>query len=278
MYDAESGKMNQLHGPTTQLDATFDIILGIMRLKQKLRDPKTWPEAQSMVTVEANTMNSTFVNLEGLADNSLLFTFKLLSADPAKTKANSKTNGMNTNGTNTNGKKINGKQKTQSKHNLRPKLTQKILGFFPDDQTAECPLFKAVNENTHKEKTLQLHLPENRIDSWLTAALILLTYREINLTIWYRVTTKQKEKGIAGLNWVQIREKTAPIQTTLSDEAREKCRLAFTEELARWAAIEQQAIRLGLQGNPTQGYVGFSAMMDPTKHCRLRAGDLGFRG
>lgn len=268
MYDAESGKMSQLHGPTTKLDASFDIILGIMCLKQRLRDPKTWPEAQSTVTVEANTINSAFVNLEGLADNSLLFTFKLLSADPAKNKANSKTNEMNTNG----------KQKSQSKHNLRPKLTQEILGFFPDDQTAECPLFKAVNENTHRDKTLQLHLPENRIESWLTAALILLTYREINPTIWYRVTTKQKEKGIAGLNWVQIREKTAPIQTTLGDEAREKCRLAFAEELARWAAIEQQAIHLGLQCNPTQGYVGFSAMMDPTKHCRLRVGDLGFRG
>jgi hypothetical protein len=257
MHDEESGKMHQLHGPTTQLDATFDIIYGTMGLQQKMRDPKTWPEApeaQSKVKVQFDTANSTLVNLEGLADNSLLFTFKLLWADPTKTKT---------------------KQKPRSKL----MLCQEIMGFLPEDQTTQCPLLKALNKNTNKDKTLQLHLPENRINPWLTAALILLTFREINPAIWHRITTQQKAKDVAGLNWVQIREKTGPISTTLSLEARKKYQLAYNKEMERWAAIERQAIHLGLQGDSKQGYVGFSAMMNkPAKRCRLRAGDLGFRG
>ncbi|OQD77664.1 hypothetical protein PENDEC_c002G05012 [Penicillium decumbens] len=264
MYVMESSKMHQLHGPATQLDATFDIILGTMTLKQKLRDPDTWPAAQSMVTVEFNTANSTFINLEGLADNSLLFTFKLLSPESAKSKANFKSN-----------KTIKSKQKARSKAMVQ----QEVLGFHSGDHITECPLFKAVNDNKDKDKTMQLHLPEKRIESWLTVALILLTYREINPTIWHRVTTKQKGKGVAGLNWVEIRDKALPISTELSEEARRKVQLIFEKELAKHAAIERQAIRLGLQGDATQGYVGFSAMVhNPTRFGRLHAGDLGFRG
>lgn len=261
-----------------------------MRLQQKLRDPRSWPYAQVTATVIFNKWNSAFVNLEGLADNSLLLTFKILSANqitPLESNANPKcgTNGARVKDNLNNATKVNGNihngimvNEKHKKLGSKPMLRQEVLGFFSDDQTNECPLVKAVNENPNMEKTMQLHLPEDRIDPWMTVGLILLTFREITATIWHRITTQQKEKDVAGLNWVQVREKTALISVTMTLEAKRRVQAALDKERARSAAIMQQAIHLGLQGDPTGGYNGFSARVHPAQYGQLRAGDLGFRG
>jgi hypothetical protein len=291
MYDPKSGNMRQLHEPNTALEASFDLIVGTMRLQQKLRNPKTWPHAQNTVTVQFSKWNSVLANLEGLADNSLLLTFKILSVDqisqlksdtnrkPGTNEATVKgilDHGTKVNGIFNDGLRINGKQK---KTRSKPMLRQEVLGFFSEDLTDQCPLFKAVHENPDKEKTMQLHLPKSRINPWLTASLILLTFREINTSIWHRLTTnKQLDQDVAGLNWVQVRSKSGLIPVAMTLEAKRRIQAALDKERARSAAIMHQAIHLGLQGDPTGNYMGFSARVRPAKYGQLRAGDLGFRG
>ncbi|KAJ5684384.1 uncharacterized protein N7477_000729 [Penicillium maclennaniae] len=290
MYDKRTGKMCQLHEQNTELDASFDVIVGTMRLQQKLRCLNSGPHAQITTTVNFSKHNSAFVNLEGLADNSLLLTFKILSAiqitqvEPNAIQ-NSGTNGARVkdalnNGTSANGIFLKGTsvQEKHKKLGSKPILRQEVLGFFPDNQTNECPLFKVVNANLDMEKTMQLHLPKDRISSWMTVGLILLTFREITATIWHRITTQQKGKDVAGLNWVQVREQTAQISVVMTLEAKRRVQAALDKERARSTAIMQQAVYLGLQGDPTGRYIGFSARVRPAQYGQLRAGDLGFRG
>ncbi|KAJ6131462.1 hypothetical protein N7523_001168 [Penicillium sp. IBT 18751x] len=290
MYDKRTGEMCQLHEPNTELDASFDVIVGTMRLRQKFRCLNSGPHAQITTTVDFSKQNSAFVNLEGLADNSLLLTFKTLSAihttqDEPNATQNSGTNRARVKETSNNGTNVNGiflkgisAQEKHKKLGSKPTVRQEVLGFFSDDQRNECPLFKVLSENLDMEKTMQMHLPKDRISSWMTVGLILLTFREITATIWHRITTQQKGKDVAGLNWVQVREQTAQISAVMTLEAKRRVQAALDKERARSAAIMQQAIYLGLQGDPTGGYNGFSARVRPAQYGQLRAGDLGFRG
>lgn len=252
LHDTRSDDMRQLHGQHTELDAIFDIVSGTMFLKQKLRDPKVWPQVQHLTAVCFNQSNSAFVNLEGLADNSLLLIFKLKTTKPATKK-----------------------QKDMS---TKLKIRQQDYGFITDQDGG--PLLKALRDHAGKEGTiLQLRLPKNRIDAWGTVALILLTYREINPTIWHQIVSNKNLSSIAGLDWAQIREKMSSTSRSLSFGA--KAKTLALNETARKAAIANQAKLVALQNNMVgQGFAGLTAMMSrPTVigHA-LNTGDFGFRG
>lgn len=88
IQDAASGEIRQLHLEHAEFDVTFDILSGTMILKQTVRDPAVSPTIQHVTSVHFDRSNTTFVNLEGLVDNSLLLTFKLkVSTSPTPTPA-----------------------------------------------------------------------------------------------------------------------------------------------------------------------------------------------
>ena len=184
--DNASGETRALHGQDTELEAIFDIITGTMLLTQKMRDPNIWPKAQHKTVVSFDQSNSTFVNLEGLADNSLLLTFKFNSPDSTSQKMGSK---------------------IVRRGLVGPKMNilHQDYGFSPT-QVNEGPLYHNLSDIPTEDGLFQLHFPQDRIKAWWTVALVLLTYREINSAIWHKIVSNQSLKSIAGLNWLQVQD------------------------------------------------------------------------
>lgn len=219
LIDTESGEVHFLHGPHTELDVMFDVLSGTMTLKQKVIDPTT-SSSSHRTAIHFTQSNSAFVNLEGLTDNSLLFTFRPLSplAADVPSKTMTKQDSM--------GRKL---------------KVRTFVGGFSREKPSMGPLFKHAVDICGPNKVLQLHLPQSRINDWATAALILLTYREINLTAWAHMARNERLQEVAGLNWAQIKEKASPslVSKVCITEGQQK-------KLARDAAIAKCAVRLGL--------------------------------
>lgn len=179
--DVGSTDLQQLHMDHAEIDVLFDIVSGVMVVKQKVRDPAVWPPVQHSTAVFFTQANTTFVNLEGLADNALLFTLRLNSYNSVKTQPNNsvenKTPGSPT----------------------KLKVMCRDHGFVANNSI----FYKTFKDWKGDEKLLQLLLPADRVDSWRTVALILLTFREINTTIWHRLVNDQKGE-VAGFNWAAL--------------------------------------------------------------------------
>jgi hypothetical protein len=211
LYDAKQKYTLQLHGKDTELDVTFDIITGTMILKQKIRLSGIWPRVQQKTVMYANQANSVFVNLQGLADNSILLTFKMLPRchhDHHHHRQTMETMNLKT--------KQPSQNQDKSLQSTPPRIWRQVRGFFPG-LIDEGPLFEELLENYSREKILRLHIPDTRHKGWKTIALILLTYRKIDLPTWHRLVTSEKLTEIAGLNWRLVEKKTDP-------EAQNLCR------------------------------------------------------
>ncbi|KAJ5888194.1 hypothetical protein N7495_008235 [Penicillium taxi] len=181
LLDKVSGETIDLCGENTILEVTFDIVTTNMVLKQKTHDPRLWPSTQHQITFCLNPNNSEFVNLEGLEDNSLLLTIKLKSPISPKTTV------------------------------LKIKTLE--YGFIND--RIESPLSQNLLKCHGNDKILLLRFPERRIHSQKTVALTLLTYREIDSTIWHRIVTSKRLNKISGLNWNRMKKKTNFKETML---------------------------------------------------------------
>lgn len=239
MEDAGTGHMHKLHQEHTEFDITFDILSGTMVLKQNYRDPETWPLVQFMTAVFFNQNNTTIVNLEGLADNSLLLTFKLNSTGSSTMKPNLKV------------------EKTQLGPSGKLKVRYRDNAFA----TNNTPFFKTFADWDGEEKILQLFLPQNRIKSWKTVALILLTYREINTTIWHRLVNDGRLRDLAGFDWTRVREWVHGINPM---DIRPKTNIPVRDQSALKAKTALEARLIAMQtGMGLKALVGGSADYRP---------------
>ncbi|KAJ5574320.1 uncharacterized protein N7459_008747 [Penicillium hispanicum] len=256
LSDTESGEIRPLHDEDTELDVIFDILSGTMTIKQSVHDPKPWPAIKHKTTIHFTQSNSAFVNLEGLADNSLLFTFKPNSTPTDNMESKTTTRGF------------------ADPRRTKLKVRTQDSGFLLQEPKVG-PLFKHVMDLSGPNKVLQLRLPENRIRDWATVALILLTYREINSTVWDGIVRSKVLQDVAGLNWARIKERTTtPLMTRLSlTQSRQN-------EVARKETITAQASRLGLDLDVLKrGFPGISAAFTPQDDPELiNSGNLGSRG
>ncbi|KAJ5808636.1 hypothetical protein N7474_009905 [Penicillium riverlandense] len=143
-----------------------------MILKQTIRLSGIWPRVQQKTVMYANQANSIFMT--GTMD--------------LKTKQPSR---------------------NQDRSRAHPRIWRQVRGFLPD-MIDEGPLFEQLLDNYSREKILRLHIPDTRHKGWKTIALILLTYRKIDLPTWHRLVTSEKLTEIAGLNWRLVEKKTDP--------------------------------------------------------------------
>ncbi|KAJ5735465.1 uncharacterized protein N7483_000590 [Penicillium malachiteum] len=188
MQNQVTGKIEDLSSSNTDLDAKFDIVSGTMHLKQKLRHPELWPDIQHETWIEFNLRNSVFVNLEGLKDNSLLFTFKINSPDTWHE----------------NGCLAGGPKRCHS--GVKFKIRHQVSGWIADAKDDKGPLFNHLINCPCEESILQLRFSSDRIRGWKTAALVLLTYRQIDTRIWHRIRDELNLFDIAGLNWALVQK------------------------------------------------------------------------
>lgn len=261
IQDPASAEVRQLHLEHAEFNVTFDIFSGTMILKQTVRDPAVSPTVQHVTSVYFNQSNTTFVNLEGLADNSLLFTFKLkASTSPTPTPT----------------KKSN--HKTERKQKSTPselKVRVRDHGFL----TNQTPFFKAFTNWKGDEKIMQLRLPDNRINSWKTVALVLLTYREINIDIWHRMVNDERMGDVAGLNWAHVRDRVGASNPDINTRAISN--LPVRDESAKKTKTAIEARLIALQTG--MGFKGLSGLGSAESRPyvldqALHPGDLGFRG
>ena len=168
LHDEVTGEARRLHGRNYELEATFDFFKGNLRLVESLHDQAIWPETLRKEAIFFNRSNSSFLNLEGLSDNSLLFSFRPESI----IKANS----------------VN-----------KPRQRHQTYDFICD--TVDSPLSNAILHCASEHRTLCLRLPKARHKGWKTIALILLTYRKITPKVWYGMVTNEKLVDVAGFDW-----------------------------------------------------------------------------
>ncbi|KAJ5698898.1 hypothetical protein N7462_000903 [Penicillium macrosclerotiorum] len=182
-------KVQQFHGEHSELSAIFDFFAGNMVLKQEVKDPRDGQTTQHKIAIYFNKTNTAFVNLEALADNSLLLTFNLreIKTVEADIEANTRA------------------EYKQAILGTTFMIRHQEYGFFVN-KLYEGSLFKFIHEWAGDKKTLQLRLPQSRIDGWKTIALILLAYREISPRIWHHFVTSRKLGKITGFNWIETQE------------------------------------------------------------------------
>ncbi|KAJ5103325.1 hypothetical protein N7532_003854 [Penicillium argentinense] len=155
---------NQQH----DIDIIFNIFTGTIRLVEKVdNQPRSEPDKEIIYLTHSRIK---IVNLEGLSDNSLLFSFR-------------------------------------PKRSFYPSLASQLqlchqVHGFPRDP-AETPLCKAILDN-NRNSVLHLVFPSDRHKGWKTIALILLTYRKLSPADWHRITNSQGLGDVAGFNWASF--------------------------------------------------------------------------
>ncbi|KAJ5095758.1 hypothetical protein NUU61_005114 [Penicillium alfredii] len=181
--------MRQLHGPSSELDVEFHLDAGTMTLKQALHNSPSCPGPRSTAAMHFNSNNSTFVNLQGLADNSLLLTIELHQKTSTAAMQPRPTTG---------------EEQGDKAADLGP--CYQICGFHLD-LVPDCALVSALALDHRPKQSIQLLLPQNRVSDWKTVAIILLTFRQINTTTWYRMMSSGQLSKVAGFDWAQVQTK-----------------------------------------------------------------------
>ncbi|KAJ5751850.1 hypothetical protein N7520_008767 [Penicillium odoratum] len=264
IHNIKSGETHDMKANYTELDATFDIISGTMLIKQKIHDPNTRPSIQYETWVQFNQISSKFINLEGLADNSLLFTFKINSPDPdpdPKPKTETET------------------QSTEEgyRSNSKLRICHQVYGWETNTVGKKSSLYNYLMNCSNNEQILQLHLPHHRIEEWKTVAMILFTYRKINTATWHRFRARIDRSDIAGLNWTKLEDRMGlqPVYVVAGVEAR-----AIKPRLSKSVAdanITHLAPRFELkEGLRARGFTGlYKAFLRVNDD--LKPADLGFK-
>ncbi|PYH90510.1 hypothetical protein BO71DRAFT_462191, partial [Aspergillus ellipticus CBS 707.79] len=170
----EDDQFCELHQDSAQLDVAFDILNYSMTLSECVKDPSR-PKIAYHASVVIKAANMHFVNLEGLPDHSLLLTVKFRRA-ACTVRGN---------------KMI---------------LREKFDGFFPDPPYSR--LFNDLYENTWPQKILQVRMPEDRCRRWMTVALVLRAFKQINPDCYcHLVNDLVDEPRVGGLNVREIQKR-----------------------------------------------------------------------
>ena len=122
-------------------------------------------------SVQLDAANLHFMNLEGLADGSLILTVRIRSSACAMR-----------------GSMIS--------------VKEKISGFVPPH--LESKLYNDLYLCDWPRQTLQLFLPEERLVEWKTVALILKSFERITADQWSDMVWMKDRPSVAGLNWRAI--------------------------------------------------------------------------
>jgi hypothetical protein len=155
----------QLNQPGADLDVTF---LPVERMAI-LRESAPGPDPRTMAcktSIQLDSRNARFVNLQGLPDNSLLLSVRVDKAG----------------------------------RDLRPQM--KYRCYWP--QPARGRLYTDLVLCSWDEMTLQLLLPASRVKGWKTVALIARSFRRISAHTWGWMVGLKDPPAVAGLDWREI--------------------------------------------------------------------------
>ncbi|KAJ6092635.1 hypothetical protein N7486_007924 [Penicillium sp. IBT 16267x] len=245
----------------SELDASFDILSGTMFLKQKVRDSKLWPRIQHETLMQFNQRNSTFLNLEGLAGNSLLFTFKINPPD-TKTKTSS---GSST-------------EHIWGCTGAKLKTCHESYGWAIDSNGKEGPLYQYLM-NCSNEQILQLRLPSDRIEGWKSVAMILLTHRKINPVIWNRLRMKMRYPEVAGFDWTKVEDRVGSKHVYLYADVEAKARKPRVTKADTNVKMAELSEYMGSDTNlKARGFADLAGNVNQHSYLVLNSGDMGFRG
>ncbi|GAQ39058.1 hypothetical protein AtubIFM56815_007567 [Aspergillus tubingensis] len=178
-------QVRELHQPNSKLDIAFDVVGCVMTLNECIHDPSR-PSIGYSVSLMIKAANTHFVNLEGLEDHSLLLTIRIRHSACA----------------------VRGNKMI---------LKEKFNGYYPDPPYSR--LYNDLFECRWPEKTLQVHLPEERCRRWKTVALILRTFGQINGDSYCHMANMMFTPRVGGLNVRQIK-KDIKMELAKSDHRR----------------------------------------------------------
>lgn len=246
----------------SELDASFDILSGTMFIKQKVRDPGVWPEIQHESLIQFNQRNSTFVNLEGLAGNSLLFTYMI---NPPNAKMKTSSSSIT--------------EHIWGRTGAKLRACHQWYGWETDKNGNEGPLYQYLMD-CNGEQILQLHFPNDRIEGWKSVAMILLTYRKINPAIWHHLRTQTSCCELAGFDWAQVEDRMGSQHVYLYADVEAKAkrpRVTKADTVMKMAELsEYMGPDTKLKARGFADLAG--AVGRHTSYHALNSGDLGFRG
>lgn len=172
LFGDQPGQVHQLHHPGAELDIHCDVARHEMTLRETVGgDPRVNPTA-TRYDVHLNPKNSRLLNLEGLADNSIMLTIEIR---PEACKARG--------------------------HGLR--LETKVWSFRP--AYTDSKLHNEFYLCDWPRMILRVHLPESRFWGWKTVAMLLVTFERLT---WggLRIVADIKGMTVADLNWRQVEQ------------------------------------------------------------------------
>ncbi|KAJ5156182.1 hypothetical protein N7492_008985 [Penicillium capsulatum] len=155
-----------------------------MALRQHVRKPQAWHEVDRVTSVYFTQSNITFINLEGLLDNSLLLTFRYHSTKRPSVQDEP--------------------QIWQSRiRTCKTRIRRRAHGFLPSALN-EGRLVQDIEDGSADEMIMQLRIPDDRAMAWKTVALALLTLRQIDRKTWHLLASIEDSVDIAGFSWEEL--------------------------------------------------------------------------
>lgn len=161
----EKDQVRQLSQPGIDLDVTFLPVEQLVILREMIPGPNPY-EKSCKTYIQLNMENSTFVNIQGLPNNSIRLTVQIDKA---------------------------GKY-------LKPQ--QKYMCYWPD--LGESKLYNDLVLCDWSQMTLSLQIPGPRAKGWKTVALILRTFGRISNSTWDWFVALKDPPAVAGLDWEKI--------------------------------------------------------------------------
>ncbi|KAJ5921390.1 hypothetical protein N7466_009716 [Penicillium verhagenii] len=238
---------------------------------RKSGTPKVWPKVQQETWVQFDQINHTLVNLEGLADNSLLLT---VSFDSPKSRMK---------GTGPGSGPDSGLDWCSADDleyfSTKLRIRHQTYGWDQGAQSNGGPLYEYLTKGLDGEQILQLRLPSDRIEGWQTVSLILLTYRKINPAIWHRVRSRLHNSEVAGLDWSKIEDELGSKHVWAFANVKAPARTPRLDGSDAETNVSNLAARFGLEDKPTaRGFAAADISKAPgRKHKDLDSSDLGFK-
>lgn len=170
----QPGQVRQLHQPGAELDIYCDMTRHEMTLRETVNgNPRANPSI-ARYDVHLDLKNSRLLNLEGLADSSILLALEI-RPEACKIRG----------------------------HGLR--LETKVWSFRPP--YADSKLHDEFYLCDWPTMILQVHLPESRIRGWKTIATLLLTFGRVTQENWRSIVNIQDGPAVAGLIWRHIEQR-----------------------------------------------------------------------
>ncbi|KAI9371641.1 hypothetical protein BJX61DRAFT_543462 [Aspergillus egyptiacus] len=189
--------------PNAHLDVIFDLIGHSMTLRETVED-QTVPEASYMISMTMALHQMQFLNLVGLANNSLILTVRMRSAFCS----------------------AKGKEKMKYK--------EKYQGFCQTSHL-DSRLYNLFYNCNWPQQELELILPKERCKGWKTIALILRTFNLITAENWCDIVNirDRKTPPVAGFNWKVMEGDLMPKKEKKKKEKKEESSLVKTQEKAK---------------------------------------------